>query len=75
MGLTKLGEYFAKKSINKAGVMRKTGIGKNRLTRLSNDDSTKLLADELYLIALALDIKPAELLEYICGHLTLEKEE
>jgi DNA-binding Xre family transcriptional regulator len=75
MGLTKLGEYFEKKSINKAGITRKTGIGKNRLTRLSNDDSTKLLADELYLIALALDIKPAELLEYICGHLTLEKEE
>jgi DNA-binding Xre family transcriptional regulator len=75
MGLTKLGEYFEKKSINKSGITRKTGIGKNRLTRLSNDESTRLLADELYVIALALDIKPAELLEYICGHLTLEKEE
>lgn len=74
MGLTKLGEYFEKKSINKASITRKTGIGKNRLTRLSNDKSTKLLADELYLIALALDIKPAELLEFVCGHLTLQKD-
>lgn len=75
MGLTKLGEYFEKKSINKAGITRKTGIGKNRLTRLSNDESTRLLADELYLIALALDIKPVELLDYVCGHLKLEKED
>lgn len=75
MGLTKLGEYFEKKSINKSGITRKTGIGKNRLTRLSNDESTRLLADELYLIAMALDIKPSELLEYVCGHLNLGKEE
>lgn len=74
MGLTRLGEYFAKKSINKAGITRKTGIGKNRLTRLSNDESTRLLADELYLIALAIDVQPAELLEYLCGNLTLKDE-
>lgn len=74
MGLTKLGEYFEKKSINKSGITRKTGIGKNRLTRLSNDETTRLLADELYLIALALDIKPTELLEYVCGELKLKKE-
>jgi DNA-binding Xre family transcriptional regulator len=74
MGLTKLGEYFEKKSINKAAITRKTGIGKNRLTRLSNDKTTKLLADEVYLIALALEIKPSELLDYVCGHLKLEKD-
>jgi DNA-binding Xre family transcriptional regulator len=74
MGLTRLGEYFEKKSINKAGITRKTGIGKNRLTRLSNDQTTRLTADELYLIALALDIKPADLLDHLCGHLTLKKE-
>lgn len=73
MALTRLGEYFDKKSVNKAGITRKTGIGKNRLTRLSIDESTKLLADEVYLIALALDVKPAELLEYLCGHLTINE--
>lgn len=69
MKLTKLGEYFEKKSISKASITRKTGIGKNRLSRLSLDPTTKLLADEVYLIALALEINPAELLEYVCGHL------
>lgn len=73
MGLTKLGEYFEKKSINKSGITRRTGIGKNRLTRLSNDSTTRLLADELYLIALALEIKPIELLDYVCGDLKLKK--
>lgn len=73
MGLTRLGSYFEKKSINKAGIVRKTGIGKNRLTRLSNDRTTRLLADEIYLIALALEIQPAELLEYVCGDLKLKK--
>lgn len=74
MRLTKLGEYFQKKSINKASITRKTGIGKNRLTRLSNDPTTKLLADEVYLIALAMEVKPSELLEYVCSDLTLENE-
>jgi hypothetical protein len=32
MALTKLGEYFEEKSINKASIDRKTGLGKNRLT-------------------------------------------
>ena len=39
-------------------------IGKNRLTRFYNDVTTLLTADELYLIALTLDIKPAGLLDY-----------
>jgi len=30
--LTRLGNYFDKKSINKASTARKTGLGKNRLT-------------------------------------------
>jgi hypothetical protein len=69
IGLIKIGQYFEKKSINKAAITRETGIGKNRLIRLSNHSTTKLLADEVYFIALALEIKPAELLEYVCGHL------
>jgi len=72
--LTRLGEYLEKKSINKASVARKTGLGKNRLTVLSNSESARLTADELYLIALAIEVNPAELLDYVCGHLKLEKE-
>lgn len=73
--LTKLGEYFEKKSINKASVARKTGLGKNRLTAVTTSESARLTAEELYLIALAIEVKPADLLDYVCGDLKLEKEE
>lgn len=72
--LTRLGEYFEKKSINKASVARKTGLGKNRLTAITTSDTARLTAEELYLIALAIEENPGELLEYVCGHLSLEKE-
>jgi hypothetical protein len=47
-------------------------LNKNRLTVLSKSESSRLLADELYIIALAIEINPAELLDYVCGHLKLE---
>lgn len=72
--MTKLGEYLARKSVNRAAISRKTKINTTRLSELSNNDSARLRADELYLIALAIEINPAELLEYVCGHLSLEKE-
>lgn len=72
--MTKLGEYLAKKSVNRAAISRKTKIHTTRLNELSNKKSAKLRADELYLIALSIEVSPAELLEYVCGHLKLEKE-
>ncbi len=59
--MTKLGLYLAKKSINKAEVSRKTGISKSRLSQLSSNDSAKLRAEELYQIALAIDVDPCEM--------------
>lgn len=73
--MTKLGEYLNKRSINKSAVSRKTGINKNRLSELSNNPSTQLKANELYLIALAIEVNPCELLEFVCGHIRLEREE
>jgi len=73
--MTKLGEFLGKRSINRASLSRKTGIGTTRLSELSNKESARLLADELYLIALAVGINPAELLDYICGELKLVEEE
>lgn len=70
--MTKLGEYLAKRSINRAEVSRKTGIRTTRLSDLANNDSTKLRADELYLIARAIDSDPCELLKYICGEIQLK---
>ena len=71
--MTKLGEYLDKKSVNKSNVSRKTGLSKARLSELTINHSTKLRADELYLIALAIDTNPCELLEYVSGHMELKK--
>lgn len=71
--LTRLGEYFQKKSINKASVGRKTGLGKNRMTAVTTSDTARLTAEELYLIALAIGENPCELLEYVCGEVELKK--
>ena len=72
--MTKLGEFLAKKSVNKSMVARKTGLSNQRLGELSTKESAKLRADELYLIALAIGTNPLDLLEYVCGHLELTNE-
>ncbi|WP_031441897.1 helix-turn-helix domain-containing protein [Arenibacter algicola] len=72
--MTNLGLYLAKKSINKAEVARRTGLSKSRLSQLSSKESTKLRVDELYLIALAIDVEPSELLNEVCKGLNLPKE-
>jgi putative transcriptional regulator len=71
--MTKLGEFLAKRSINRAAISRKTKINTTRLNELSNNDSAKLRVDELYLIALAIEVDPAELLAFVCGELKLPK--
>ena len=73
-GLTRLGTYFEKKSINKASVARITGLGKNRITAITTNETARLTAEELYLIALAVEENPCELLEYVCGHLRVNQE-
>ena len=73
-GLTKLGELLEKKSVNRSEVARKTGLSNPRLSELSINETTKLRADELYLIALAIEANPGELLKYVCGHLELQKK-
>ena len=71
--MMKLGLYLAKKSVNKAEVSRRTDISTTRLSELTLNSSAKLRADELYLIALAIDVDPAEVFNEVCGHLTLEQ--
>ncbi|MCG8320058.1 MAG: helix-turn-helix transcriptional regulator [Cytophagales bacterium] len=70
--MTKLGEYLSKKSVNKSEISRKTGLSNPRLSELSTNQKAKLRVDELYLIALAIDVNPSEILEYVCGHLKLK---
>ncbi|BFM42510.1 helix-turn-helix transcriptional regulator [Flavobacterium sp. CFS9] len=69
--MTELGLFFSRKSVNRSDVSRKTEISKTRLSELANNTSTKLRADELYLIALAIDVDPCELLKDVCKGLKL----
>ena len=71
--MTALGEILSIKSIKKADVSRKTGISTSRLTELSRNKSTNLKAEELYLIALAIDVQPVEILNKVCNHLKLNQ--
>lgn len=71
--MTELGLYLSRKSVNRSDVARKTGLSKTRLSELSNNKKTKLKVDELYLIALALDVDPSEVMKDICKDLKLVK--
>ena len=72
--MTKLGEFFIKRAVNKALISRKTGLNPSRLSELSINPKAKLRADELYLIALAIEANPCELLDFVCGVLKLDNE-
>lgn len=69
--MTEIGNYFARKSINRADISRKTGISKSRLNELANNNNTQLRVEELYLISLAIDEDPGVLIKYLCKNLTL----
>ncbi len=72
--MTELGLYLAKKSISKAGVSEKTGISRSRLSELTLNESTHLRAKELYLIALAIDVDPCEVLNELYKDVNLENQ-
>lgn len=72
--MTEIGKLLNKKSVNKAEISRKTGISTSRLSELSLKKSTRLTADELYLIALAIDANPSIVLEEVCKNLKLNKQ-
>lgn len=71
--MTNLGMYLAKKTVNKAEVSRRTGISKSRLSQLTSNKSTKLRADELYLIALAIDADPGIVFKQLFSELKLKE--
>ncbi len=70
--MTPLGEYLARKSVNKSMVARRTGLSKPRISELSLNPTAKLRADELMLIAKAIDTDPCEVLIKLYGHLELK---
>ena len=72
--MTELGLYLAKKSISKAAVSNRTGISRSRMSELTLNPATHLRAKELYLIALAIDIDPCEVLREVCRNVQLKNE-
>ena len=72
--MTKLGNYLKDKCVNKAEISRKTGLSKARLTELTLRTTAKLRVDEMYLIALAIGVNPADMLDSICNNLKIKKE-
>lgn len=69
--MTELGLFLSKKSASKAEISKKTGISKSRISELTLNPSTQLRVRELYLIALAIDIDPCEVLNEICRDIKL----
>lgn len=72
--LTKLGRIFANKSVNQASISRRTGISKQKLTTLATQSTDRILAIEIYLIALAIDEEPGDLLDLLCNHLQIKED-
>lgn len=73
--MTPLGLFLAKRSVNKAEVSRRTGLSKSRLSQLTSNPDTHLRADELYLIALAIEVDACELLRAVCREVHLPGKE
>ena len=70
--MTKFGLYLARKSVNRSEIARKTGLSNPRLSELTINPKAKLRADELYLIAKAIDVDPRDMLDFIYEDLTLK---
>jgi len=70
--MTKLGIYLTQRSVNKAEIGRRTGFGRQRIGELCNNTSTRLSIEELYKIALAINVDPGDMLKEICRDITLD---
>ncbi|PAW95175.1 DNA-binding protein [Mucilaginibacter sp. MD40] len=69
--MTELGLFLSKKSVNKAEISRRSGISKARLTQLSNSNKTRLTVEELYKIAVAMNVDPCDVLTTVCKGIQL----
>ena len=70
--LTEFGLFLAQKSVNKSQVSAKTGISKTRMTRLTTQTNSHLRASELFLVALAIETDPCEMLKFLSKDLKLK---
>lgn len=73
--LTRLGLYLSKKPLSQAKLSRRTGISKDRISKLHVDIKSRPSIEEIYLIALALEVTYNEIVEFLCAGLKLRPEE
>jgi putative transcriptional regulator len=71
--MTRLGEFLDRRAVNRSMLARRTGLNKTRIHELTNNEAAHLRARELYLIALALDVEPGELLKFVFEGVKLKK--
>ena len=71
--LTDFGLFLAQRSVNKSQVSLKTGISKTRMTRLTTKNNSFLRAGELYLVAMAIDVDPCDMLKFLYKDLKLKR--
>lgn len=63
--MTPLSIFFTKKLRNKALVSRRIGIIQSRPSQLTTNESAKLRADELFLVASAIEHDPMDMFKEI----------
>ena len=71
---TSFGRYLDNKAINQAALSRVTGIRPNRISEFASKDCLKMRADEIYIVAKAINEDPCRLLEYICKDVRSRKQ-
>ena len=73
--LTNLGLYLSRKPLSQAKLARRTGIKKDRMSKLHVDLNARPTLEEIYLIALALEVNYSEIVDFLCKDLKLRPRE
>ncbi|SHG07221.1 helix-turn-helix domain-containing protein [Pedobacter caeni] len=71
--MTEFGEYLARRSVSKAQLARRTGLTVSRINDLTLKDNARPMGFEIYLVALAIEADPWDMLKSLYGHLKLKE--
>jgi|GEM_PF-1032133 len=72
--ITQLGLYLSRKPLSQAKLARRTGISKDRMSKLHVDIKSRPTAEEIFLIALALEVPYTEIIDFLCKNLKLRPQ-
>lgn len=71
--MTEFGEYLARRSVSKAQLARRTGLTVSRINDLTLKANARPMGFEIYLVALAIEADPWDMLKSLYGHLKLKE--